>query len=109
MRKFAVLIGVSAVCLAEMNCADAACVGRPADEKVVVALSEDLTATDSKSHSVSIKAVFGSDCSDLTVLFDEAGLRATFFEKAALIHADNGKWFVLYPAGTFRGDSVEVR
>ncbi len=109
LRKLAVLMGMSVLWLANMNRADAACTGRPVDEKIATALSEVLAATGPKSRSAKIKAIFGSDCNNLTILFDEPGLRETFFEKAALIHADDGKWFVLYPGSDFRGDGVEVK
>jgi hypothetical protein len=109
LRKLAALIGVSVACLGNMSHADAACIGRPADEKIVIALSEVLAATGPKAHSAKIKAIFGGDCSSLTILFDESGLRPTFFERAALIHADDGRWYVLYPANDFRGDAVEVK
>jgi len=109
VRQFAILMGMSVLWLGNMSRADAACTGRPANEKIAVALSEVLSATSPKSRSAKIKAIFGSDCNNLTILFDESGLRETFFEKAALIHTDDGRWFVLYPASDFRGDAVEVK
>lgn len=87
------------------------CAGRPSNAKIAtsfVAILHDTTTEAVPAYSV--KAVVGSDCTNLRILFSSNdGHLKTFFYAARLVHADDGKWYLLYPEQEGRGDAAEVK